>query len=93
MTLGRAIRVAKGSGAGEFVDAGVVSPAAEFLGPDVALRLDSVSFVVAQADASPGADLVIVDGRRGLLAVFSGRGDGTIAGLLRAAAGGDACDR
>lgn len=71
------IHVALGTGTGAFVAAAGGDPAASFLGPDVALRLDGVFVALADFDETPGTDLLVLDGERSSLAVCSGHGDGT----------------
>lgn len=72
------LHVALGTGDGTFTDVGQGDPAASFLGPDAAARLAGVQVALADFDASPGTDLLVLDGERATLAVFSGRGDGTL---------------
>lgn len=69
---------------GSLRDVGLGDPAAEFLGPDAALRLAGVHLVLAKLDGRPGTDLVVVDGERSALAIFSGHGDGTFGEPLAA---------
>lgn len=71
------LQVALGDGAGAFVEVGGADPAAAFLGPDAALRLPGIHLALAEFDDQPGTDLVVLDGDRATLALFTGHGDGT----------------
>jgi hypothetical protein len=76
------VRVLLGTGVGTFTDLALGDPLSSFLGPDAASRLEGLRLELDDFDATPGLDLLVLDGDRSSLAVASGRGDGTFAAPL-----------
>jgi hypothetical protein len=77
MDPGGGVHVLRGTGDGVFADVGAGDPALAFLGPGAGLRITGLHLALAEADATPGLDLIVMDGQRALIGLHSGNGDGT----------------